>query len=141
MSETMARANDYLPAGHTDEPRWAALAQLRVDDPADWQDVSVRPAVGRNRKTSGFTVALCTIAVLEEDFADGVGPHPREKLPDGEDFALAVDKMCVYLRRPFSPPEALFWTEALLREAGVPVASLVEVGREEFYAGLQRGAP
>ncbi len=41
--------------------------------------------------------------------------------------------MAVYLARPFSPAEALGWAEILMRCAGIPVASIEEVGRDAFY--------
>jgi hypothetical protein len=70
---------------------------------------------------------------LETDFEEGAGPHPRELLPPGEGFALSLERMAVYLARPFSLADALGWTEFLMKRAGIPVASLEEVGRDAFY--------
>lgn len=128
-------AHEYLRPGHLAASRWVALPQLCQDADAvnSWQDISVRPE-GTDQR--GFTVALCTNEVLEGDFEEGIGPHPREKLPAGEAFAVSVESMAVYLARPFTAAAALAHTEVLLVEAGVPVASLEEVGREDFYGGL-----
>lgn len=127
-------SNAYLRPEHLAASRWVALPELGSEGFAvSWQDVSVRPEGPHAGGHEGFTVALCTDELLEEDFAEGVGPHPRERLPAGEDFALDVGGMAVYLARSFTNAEALALTELLLREAGIPVASLAEVGRDEFY--------
>jgi hypothetical protein len=126
--------NDYLSPEHLGVSHWLALPQLEVGSSSSWQDVSVRPA----GSPEGFTVALYTNEILEEDFSERVGPHPRDLLPDeaGEEAALDVSRMAVYLRGPFSPAGALFYTEAVMVEAGIAAASLAEVAREEFYAGV-----
>ena len=136
--------NGYLRPQHLSSREWAALPQLVVGGTADWQDVSVRPVACTEAPTSGFTVEVCTHKVLEGDHGTpegcvtAAGPHPRELLPAGSEVALDVGRMAVYLARPFTPAEALAWTELLLLEAGVPVRSLEEVGVDEFYAGLAR---
>jgi hypothetical protein len=126
-------ASDYVSPEHLSATRWIALPQccrggLGRDS---WQDVSVRPEGSR----SGFTIEVATSEVLEADFEEGAGPHPRELLPHGEGFALSLGRMAVYLAHPFSGAEALGWTEVLMRCAGIPVASLEEVGRDAFYGG------
>ena len=137
--------NGYLRPEHLSSREWAALPQLVVGGTADWQDVSVRPVGGPpgcEAPTSGFTVEVCTNEVLEGDHdtpegcVTAAGPHPRELLPAGSEAALDVGRMAVYLARPFTPAEALAWTELLLLEAGVPVRSLEEVGVDEYHAGL-----
>ena len=128
--------NDYLLPAHLAATRWLALPELFVGATASWQDVSLRP----ENSDRGFTVEICTYEVLEEDFdtpegcVTAAGPHPRELLPSeaGAEAALDVGRMAVYLRRPFAPAEALAYAEALLVEAGVPVASLEEVDRDGF---------
>ena len=124
-------AGDYVSPEHLSATRWVALPQFCRDGSGrdSWQDVSVRPEGSR----SGFTIEVATAEVLEADFEEGAGPHPRELLPPGEGFALSLGRMAVYLARPFSPAEALGWTEVLMRCAGIPVASLEEVGRDAFY--------
>ena len=126
-------AGNYLSPEHLTATRWVALPQCCGDGSGrdSWQDVSVRPEGSR----SGFTIEVATAEVLEADFEEGAGPHPRELLPPGEGFALSLERMAVYLARPFSPAEALGWTEVLMRCAGIPVASLEEVGRDAFYGG------
>lgn len=123
---------EYVSPEHLEHSRWLALVQLCEMDggPHVWQDVSVRP----EGSTSGFTMEVASCEVLEQDFAEGLGPHPRELLPPGDAFALSVERMAVYLARPFSSTEALGWAEALMGRAGIPVSSLEEVGREVFYA-------
>ncbi len=128
----MAENRPFLKPEHRPAARWVALPQLVVGDPTTWQDVSVRP----EGATSGFTVALCSYEILETDFEEGVGPDPNQLLPPGDEFALDPASMNVYLARPFSPAEALFWTEALLAEAGVPVSFLEEVDPDRFYGPL-----
>ena len=124
---------DYVSPEHLSATRWVALPQFCRDGSGrdSWQDVSVRPEGSR----SGFTVEVATSEVLEADFEEGAGPHPRELLPPGEGFALSLGRMAVYLARPFSPAEALGWTEVLMRYAGIPVVSLEEVGCDAFYGG------
>ena len=124
-------ASDHVSPEHLSATRWVALLQFCRDGSGrdSWQDVSVRPEASR----SGFTVEVATSQVLEADFEEGAGPHPRELLPPGEGVALSLERMGVYLARPFSPPEALGWTEVLMRHAGIPVASLEEVARDAFY--------
>ena len=144
---TLKEANRYLVAEHLSATRWLALPELATDGEGTWQDVSLRPElcceappVGDPGSPSpglrGFTVEICTSEVLEEDFENGAGPHPRELLPAGEEAALDVERMAVYLARPFTLTEALAYAELLLLEAGVPVASLEEVERDTFYGGL-----
>ncbi len=48
---------------------------------------------------------------------------------------MDAEGLAVYLRRPFSPIEALFWTEACLTEVGIPVSSLEEVELGRFVEG------
>ncbi len=125
-------ANDYVKPEHLRASRWVALPQLEADgELASWQDVSVMPE-GQER---GFTIALSSTEALEADFEAGEGPHPRELLPKdpGEAFALDTGRMAVYTFRPFTRAQALCYAEALMVEAGIPVASLEEVGRDEFY--------
>ena len=124
-------AREYVSPEHRSATRWVALPQCYGDGSGrdTWQDVSVRPEGSR----SGFTIEVATAEVLEADFEEGAGPHPRELLPPGEGFALSLERMAVYLARPFSPAEALGWTEVLMRRAGIPVASLEEVGRDAYY--------
>lgn len=126
-----ASPNRYVRPEHLSASRWLALPQLchDVGSTHSWQDISVRPE-GTQR---GFTIALCTNEILEEEFNEGVGPHPRTLLAPGEPFALSVDGMAVYLARPFTDPSALSLVELLLGEAGIPVSSLEEVDREMFY--------
>lgn len=123
--------SEYISSEHLSAKHWVALLQFCRDGSGRdfWQDVSVRPEGSQ----SGFTVEVATSEVLEADFEEGAGPHPRELLPPGEGFALSVERMAVYLARPFSPAEALGWAEVLMRCAGIPVASLEEVGRDAFY--------
>ena len=136
--------NGYLRPEHLSSREWAALPQLVVGGTADWQDVSVRPITGGEPRTSGFTVEVCTNEVLEGDrgtpegCVTAAGPHPRELLPGeaGAEAALDVGRMAAYLARPFTPAEALAWTEVLLVEAGVPVRSLEEVDRDAFYGKI-----
>jgi hypothetical protein len=128
---TAAAPKGCLKAGHLAATRWVALAHLSADGLDSWQDVGVRPEGSDAR----FTVEIVTNEVLEDDFESGTGPHPRHKLPAGADAALDVQRMAVYLARPFTPAEALAYTEALLVEAGVPLLSLEEVGRAAFYPG------
>ena len=124
-------ASEYISPEHLSASRWVALLQVCRDGSGrdSWQDVSVRPEGSR----SGFTVEVATSEVLEADFEEGAGPHPRELLPPGEGFALSVERMAVYLARPFSSAEALGWAEVLMRCAGIPVVSLEEVDRDAFY--------
>ena len=126
-------ASDYVSPEQLSATRWVALPQFCRDGSVrdSWQDVSVRPEGSR----SGFTVEVATSEVLEADFEQGAGPHPRELLPPGEGFALSLERMAVYLARPFSQAEALGWTEVLMRCAGIPAASFEEVGRDAFYGG------
>ena len=128
---THEAAGDYVSPEHLSESRWVALPQFFRDGSGrdSWQDVSVRPEGSR----SGFTIEVATSEVLEADFEEAAGPHPRELLPPGEVYALSLERMAVYLARPFSPAEALGWAEVLMRCAGIPVASLEEVGRDAFY--------
>ena len=124
-------AGEYVSPEHLSALRWVALPQCCGDGSGrnSWQDVSVRPEGSR----SGFTIEVATAEVLEADFEEG--PHPRELLSPGEGFALSLERMAVYLARPFSGVEALGWAEVLMRCAGIPVASLEEVGRDAFYGG------
>ena len=124
-------ASHYVSPEHLSATRWVALPQFCREGLGreSWQDVSVRPEGSR----SGFTVEVVTSEVLKTDFEEGAGPHPRELLPPGEGVALSLERMAVYLARPFSPAEALGWTEVLMRHAGIPVASLEEVARDAFY--------
>ncbi len=129
---------EYVSPEHLEHSRWLALVQLCEMDwgPHVWQDVSVRP----EGSTSGFTMEVASCEVLEQGFTEGVGPHPRELLPPGNDFALSVERMAVYLARPFSSTEALSWAEALMGRAGIPVSSLEEVSRDVFYAAPEGAA-
>lgn len=156
-SETATTANRYLRPEHLSATRWLALPELSVGGSGIWQDVSLRPELRREAgpladpsadpeiarpRPEGFTVEICTSEVLEEDFEHAAGPHPRELLPPGAEVALDVGRMAVYLARPFSSAEALAYSEALLVEAGVPVASLEEADRDAFYGnyGAEEGA-
>ena len=124
------------------ETRWLARTDLVAYDPDSWQDVSVRPEGTPERSwcaADGFTVAIYTHDLLREDFEEGVGPDPDTLLDPGAGtpewcVTLDVPNLAVYVARPFSPAEALFYTEALMVEAGVRVASLEEVGGERFFA-------
>lgn len=150
-SETPVQANDYLLPEHLSATRWLALPELYVgDDGAAWQDVSLRPELGCDASTpgalgiarlrpQGFTVEICANEVLEEDFEHAAGPHPRELLPAGEEAAFDVSRMAVYVARPFNHMEALAYAELLMVEAGIPVRSLEQASREEFYGGSARG--
>ena len=112
------------------ETRWIARTNVVAHDPDSWQDVSVRP----EHRADGFTVAIYTHDLLREDFEEGVGPDPDTLLDPDAEATLDVPNLAVYVARPFSPAAALFYTEALLVEAGVRVASLEEVGGERFFA-------
>ena len=126
------------------ETRWLARTDLVAYDPDSWQeDVSVRPEGTPERSwcaADGFTVAIYTHDLLREDFdtpegcVTGVGPDPDTLLDPGAVATLDVPNLAVYVARPFGPAEALFYTEALMVEAGVRVASLKEVGGERFFA-------
>ena len=112
------------------ETRWLARTNVVAHDPDSWQDVSVRP----ENRADGFTVAIYTHELLREDFEEGVGPDPDALLDPDAEATLDVPNLAVYVARPFGPAEALFYTEALMVEAGVRVASLEEVGGERFFA-------
>ena len=112
------------------DTRWLARPNVVAHDPDSWQDVSVRPEDG----AQGFTVAIYTHELLEEDFGAGVGPDPETLVDPDAEATLDVPNLAVYVARPFSPAEALFYTEALMVEAGVRVGSLQEVGGERFFA-------
>ena len=125
------------------ETRWLARTNVVANDPrrSHWQDVSVGPEdTPQGCVAGGFTVAIYTHDLLREDFEEGVGPDPDTLLLDPDAgtpewcVTLDVPNLAVYLARPFGPAEALFYTEALMVEAGVPVASLQEVGGERFFA-------
>ena len=117
------------------ETRWLARTNVVAHDPDSWQDVSVRPEdTPQGCVTDGFTVAIYTHDLLREDFEEGVGPDPDALLDPDAVVTLDVPNLAVYVARPFGPVEALFYTEALMVEAGVPVASLQEVGGERFFA-------
>ncbi|WP_166180558.1 hypothetical protein [Rubrobacter tropicus] len=138
-------AHAHTRPEHFSETRWPARTNVVAHDPrrSHWQDVSVRP----ENRADGLTVAIYTHALLREDFdtpegcVTGVGPDP-DTLPDPEAgtpewcVTLDVPNLAVYLARPFGPAEALFYTEALMVEAGLPAASLEEVGGERFYPFL-----
>lgn len=156
-SEAATKTNDYLARHHLSATRWLALPELYIGGEGLWQDVSLRPEIageaqpagdpgtarfGARLGPEGLTVEICTSEVLEEDFENAAGPHPRDLLPAGSEAAFDVGRMAVYLARPFTPLEALAYTEILLVEAGIPVASLEEVDRDEFYGGVAgRRAP
>ena len=112
------------------ETRWLARTNVVANDPDSWQDVSVRP----EHRADGFTVAIYTHELLREDFEEGAGPDPDALLDPDAEATLDVPNLAVYVRCPFGPAEALFYTEALMVEAGVRVASLQEVGGERFFA-------
>ena len=117
------------------EARWLARTNVVAHDPDSWQDVSVRP----ENRADGFTVAIYTHDLLREDFEEGVGVGSDALLdPDAGTpewcVTLDVPNLAVYVARPFGPAAALFYTEALMVEAGVRVASLEEVGGERFFA-------
>ena len=118
------------------ETRWLARTNVVAHDPDSWQDVSVRPEdTPQGCVADGFTVAIHTHDLLREVFEEGVGPDPDTLLLDpGAEATLDVPNLAVYVARPFSPAAALFYTEALMVEAGVRVASLEEVGGEPFFA-------
>ncbi len=111
------------------DTRWLARPNLVAHNPDSWQDVSVRP----ENRTDGFTVAIYTHQLLEEDFEAGVGPDPETLVDPDVGATLDVPNLAVYVARPFSPNEALFYVEALMVEAGVAVASLEEVDDERFF--------
>ena len=112
-----------------EEARWLAHPNLVAGDPDSWQDVSVKPEGG----AQGFTVAIYTHELLEEDFEAGVGPDPEGLVDPNAEATLDIPNLAVYVARPFGPAEALSYTEALMVEAGVAVASLEEVGAERFF--------
>ena len=119
------------------ETRWLARTDLVAYGPDSWQDVSVRPEGTPERSwcaADGFTVAIYTHDLLRKDFEEGVGPDPDTLLDPAAEATLDVPNLAVYVARPFGPAEALFYTEALMVEAGVRVASLEEVGGERFFA-------
>ncbi len=111
------------------ETRWLARPNVVAHDPDSWQDVSVRP----EDRADGFTVAIYTHRLLEEDFEAVVGPDPEALVDPDAEATLDVPNLAVYVARPFSPDEALFYVEALMVEAGVAVSSLEEVGADRFF--------
>lgn len=114
--------------------RWLARPNVVANDPDSWQDVSVRPeGTPKGCVAQGFTVAIYTHELLEEDFEAGVGPDPEDLVDPNAEATLDVQDLAVYVARPFSPAEALFYVEALMVEAVVPVASLEEVDAERFF--------
>jgi len=140
-------ANDCVRPCHLATTHWVALPQLETEGGlSSWQDVSVRPEANAGEgihplPAPGFTIELISYEVLEQDFEGGGGAHPRELLPgfpSEEEVALDTSRMAVYTSRPFTPAQSLSYVEALMVEAGIPVASLKEVDRDEFCATPDR---